>query len=227
MDSEAVLTTLREMLPGCMCVAAGPAMVSHLTKRERESLGRVRESRRREFESGRLYAKSALAMLGIADAELPIGPTFAPQWPEGIVGSITHVADDRFGGFFAAAAVARTETILAVGIDVELEESLDPRTWPIVLTKHELTRILQLPAETRRAEATFLWCAKEATFKALQQGIAPFKIDIERDAIGGDFIPTIVDNAWGRVRKGFLGHTACSQGLCLATAILLRETDHC
>jgi 4'-phosphopantetheinyl transferase EntD len=225
MDNEVILRTLRKMLPDCICVAAGPAMVAHLTKCERESLGPVNESRRREFESGRSYAKSALAMLGMPDAELPVGPTRAPQWPEGIVGSITHVADDRFAGYFAAAAVARTDSILAVGIDVELEESLDPQTWPIVLTKHELDRIFQLPADIRRAEATFLWCAKEATAKALQQEIDPSELDIERDVIGGAFLATFADNGGGRIRKGFLGHTACTQGLCLATAVHLRESD--
>jgi hypothetical protein len=37
-----------------------------------------------------------------------------------------------------AVAVARTDMIVAVGIDLEIEDSLDPRVWPYVLTQSEL-----------------------------------------------------------------------------------------
>ena len=83
MDSEKLCNTLREMLSADVCVAAGSALAMTLTARERESLGPADAERVREFESGRAYAKRALATLGMHNVDLPIGPNRAPVWPTG------------------------------------------------------------------------------------------------------------------------------------------------
>src|SRR5271165_6795043 len=115
MNGEELCGRLREMMPADVCVAAGRPLAMRLTARERASLGAADADRVREFESGRAYAKRALAMLGIDDVDLPIGPDRSPVWPIGVVGSISHVRCGRYG-MYAAAAVARTEVALAVGI---------------------------------------------------------------------------------------------------------------
>ena len=94
--------------------------------------------RMRELENGRMYAKRALAMLGIRDVDLPIAPNRSPLWPAGIVGSLTHVIG-RVDGHVAA-AVARTENVCALGIDIECESGLHPRLWDYVLTRRERER---------------------------------------------------------------------------------------
>ena len=114
MDSEKLCDTLREMLPAGVCVAAGPPIAMSLTAREQASLGPADAKRVREFESGRAYAKRALAMLGMHNVDLPIGPNRAPLWPSGVVGSITHVIDSRYGTY-AAAAVARADACAGGG----------------------------------------------------------------------------------------------------------------
>ena len=66
------------------------------------------ESRRHEFATARNCAHRALALLGEAPAPIVRRERGAPQWPAGIVGSITHCAGYR------AAAVARARDILRV-----------------------------------------------------------------------------------------------------------------
>ena len=224
MDNAKVLRTLREMLPACIFVAAGPPLAMPLTARERDSAWHLDECRTREFESGRAYAKQALAMLGMQNVELPIGPGRVPRWPSGITGSITHVIDHHFAGYFAA-AVARTDDVLAVGIDVEREDNLHPHTWPYVFTRRELNRILDFPADIRRREALFLWCAKEATTKIMEHPIDASELEIERDMTSGDFTATFNGTRGGRIPKQLVGRTACSQGLFLATTVLMQDLN--
>ena len=122
------------------------------------SLGPADAERVREFASGRAYAKRALATLGMHNVDLPIGPNRAPIWPNGVVGSIAHVRDSHYGTY-AAAAVARADAVLAVGLDFEMENSLHPHVWRHVLTKRELERILSLPAgSSSNRGAVYLVC---------------------------------------------------------------------
>jgi 4'-phosphopantetheinyl transferase EntD len=172
MDGEKLSRALRDTMPLDVCVTAGQALAMPLTARERASLGAVEANRFGEFESGRAYAKRALAMLGMRNVDLPIGSRRSAVWPTGVVGSITH---ERYGhdGTYVAAAVARTDAVLAGGVDFEIENSLHPHLWRHVLTKRELERILAFPVGTRRTEAQHIWCAKEATVKTMEEPFDP------------------------------------------------------
>jgi len=70
------------------------------------------EKRRREFTTARSCARAALAKIGVPPVAIPSGPRGAPEWPPGVVGSITHCAGYR------AAAVARASDLAALGIEV-------------------------------------------------------------------------------------------------------------
>jgi hypothetical protein len=225
MDNEKLLKVLQELLPDRICVAAGPPLATPLTARERESLGAADHNRIREFESGRAYARRALAMLGIHNVDVMIGPDRAPLWPAGVVGSISHVRNHLDSEYFAA-AVARTDVALAIGIDVEPEDSLHPSVWSHVLTNRELNYILDLPVSVRRAEAQFLWCAKEATIKTMLQPINPLEIEIERDAKCGGFTATCRASGLIHLPGKLRGRTAYSQGLFLATMVVLPGYCH-
>lgn len=205
-----------------VCVAAGSALAMPLTARELASLGTVDANRAREFESGRAYAKRALGMLGVHNVDLPIGPNRSPIWPTRVVGSITHVRNG-YCGTYAAAAVARTDVALAVGIDFEMEDSLHPHVWRHVLTKDELERILAFPVGSRRIEAQYLWCAKEATAKITEQPFDPSELEVTRDPISGDFMAKFADNNRKCLLSGLVGRTACLDGLLIATAVLPRD----
>jgi 4'-phosphopantetheinyl transferase EntD len=181
----------------------------------------------RELESGRVYAKRALAMMGIKDVDLPIAPDRSPLWPAGIVGSLTHLTGR--GAWQFAAAIARTTDLCAIGIDIEREVGLHPRLWNYILTQHELTRILAMPLHIRATEVQVAWCAKEALIKAVRKRIEPTDVDIERDPSSIDFVAIWrVPGPEKRPVEIWRGRIARSQGLILAAvarAATPRQTD--
>lgn len=69
--------------------------------------------RRQEFATARWCARQALTALGLP--AVPVLPDLhgAPQWPDSVLGSITHCTGYR------AAALARTSDITMLGIDSE------------------------------------------------------------------------------------------------------------
>ena len=117
--------------------------------------------RQAEFAAGRECAHAALAELGAPAGPVPPGPAGEPQWPAGIVGSLTHCADYR------ACAAARAETIAAIGIDAE-----PARPLPAGLIESVAAPAERWPlAELRLAHPELPWelllfCAKEAVYKA-------------------------------------------------------------
>ncbi|HEX6452667.1 MAG TPA: 4'-phosphopantetheinyl transferase superfamily protein, partial [Trebonia sp.] len=89
-----------------------PAEVA-LFPEEEAAVARAVGKRRQEFGSARNCAREALGRLGVPPAPILPGEKGAPQWPDGVVGSITHCAGYR------AAVVARARDLLTVGIDAE------------------------------------------------------------------------------------------------------------
>jgi 4'-phosphopantetheinyl transferase EntD len=206
MDTRVMLQAWHEILPACVCVSAGPMLdfAMPLTKRERDSAGMVEAERMHELENGREYAKRALAILGMCDVEIPIAPDRAPLWPDGVVGSLTHAMGRGDG--HVAAAVASMRAVCAVGIDVECEDSLQPRTWNYVMTACERKRILALPPHIRVAEAQTVWCAKEATAKAARRPIDPTDVEIVPAHTGSGFAAIWRAAAGSAARAGEIWH---------------------
>jgi 4'-phosphopantetheinyl transferase EntD len=130
---------------------------SALFPEEQSIIARAVDTRRREFATGRACARSALAQLGVAPVPILRGERNAPQWPAGIVGSITHCAGYR------AAAVARAGELLGVGIDAEPNQPLPDGVLRAIALPPEHAALRTLPAGT--AWDRLLFCAKEAIFK--------------------------------------------------------------
>ncbi len=115
------------------------------------------EKRRREFASGRLCARRALAELGIGPVAVPRGERGEPCWPAGVVGSITHCEGYR------ACAVARSREVAAVGIDAQRNAPLPEGVWERVAFGAELQRGREFVGV--HADA-LLFSAKESVYKA-------------------------------------------------------------
>jgi 4'-phosphopantetheinyl transferase EntD len=215
-----LLEAWRVLLPPCVKVSAGPLLnrAAPLTFTERASAGVVDEERLRELQSGRVYAKAALSMLGVDDIELPIGPDRAPVWPTGIVGSITHA---KYGGAsHIAAAVGRDFDVHAIGIDVEFAHDPHPDTWAFFLTERELKRISTLPAGSREIEVLNVWCVKEAGTKALRRTIDPTEIETDYDQNEDEYLISwdpIGDSP--QVARTLRGRTKRLLGFVMAAAI--------
>ena len=123
--------------------------------------------RRQEFATVRHCARTALAQLGYPPAPLLPGRRGAPQWPRGVVGSMTHCAGYR------AAAVAPSARMTAIGIDAEPDEPLPAGVLNAIARPEEVEHLARLATTCPVGPASgsptswerLLFCCKEAVFK--------------------------------------------------------------
>jgi 4'-phosphopantetheinyl transferase EntD len=116
-------------------------------------------SRRQEYVTGRACAHVAMKRLGVASAPILAGDRGEPQWPPGVVGSITHCAGLR------ACAVGRASEWLSVGIDAEPNAPLPPGLIGDIAVPAELAWLRQVDDGPTNWDR-LLFCAKEAIYKA-------------------------------------------------------------
>ena len=112
-----------------------------------------------EFAAGRLCARQALAQFGIVDFPLAVGSDRRPQWPEGVVGSITHT--HGFGG----AVVAPRERYRGIGVDAEVIGRVKPALWEKICTPQEIAWLEQLGGREQERLGALIFSAKEAFYK--------------------------------------------------------------
>lgn len=106
-------------------------------------------------------ARQALARLGKPAAPILPGHRRAPQWPAGIVGSLTHCYGYR------AAAVASAQVIVALGIDAEFHEPLPEGVADLVTVGTEPLMLGELQQKfPALCWDKLLFSAKESIFKA-------------------------------------------------------------
>jgi 4'-phosphopantetheinyl transferase EntD len=120
------------------------------------------QGRRRTFATGRACARRALGELGLAPVAIPRGARGEPCWPAGVLGSITHCDGYR------AAAVARSQELLCLGIDAEPHGSLPRGVLARIALARERSRLEQLAAEHPPVcWDRLLFSAKESVYKAI------------------------------------------------------------
>mgnify|MGYP001487090872 CR=1 FL=1 len=222
MNAFPLLEAWEELLPHQVHVSAGPylSLASQpLTQLEKSSAGPLSADRTQELETGRFYAKQALSRLGIPTIDLPMSPSRIPLWPEGTIGSITHVKKRAEGGH-CAAAVGRASDVHAIGIDAEYDTGFDARLWPTVLTTLELGQLRSISVEGREVEAIKRWCVKEAVTKAAQRVIEPMEIDTEPSYEGGWYEATTSCEPGSTCR--WIARTIRLNGFILASVIVPR-----
>jgi len=119
--------------------------------------------RQAEYLAGRLCAREALRRVTGQPGVPAVGEDRAPQWPLGVVGSITH------GDNWAAALVAQREQWRALGLDVErlLPAERAQRLQGEILTPAELQRLQDLDENARALRISLSFSLKESLFKAL------------------------------------------------------------
>lgn len=130
-----------------------------LSPEEEAVIARAVAKRKREFTTARHCARQALAKLGYPAMPLLPGERGAPQWPAGVVGSITHCAGYR------CAAVARESEVATVGIDAEPHKPLPDRILEAVALPSEQARLDKLPHSSIHWDRV-LFAAKECVYKA-------------------------------------------------------------
>ena len=147
-------------------VAVGEAFGDDVTEAtlfpaEEEAIARAVPKRRQEFITGRACARVALARLGLPPAAIPRGERGDPQWPAGVVGSITHCAGYRAG------AVAWQRDVRTIGLDAEPHGPLPSGVLPVVASAAEQALLAELAAADPQVHwDRLLFSAKESVYKA-------------------------------------------------------------
>jgi 4'-phosphopantetheinyl transferase EntD len=129
-----------------------------------EELERVRRAvpkRQREYACTRRLARRAFQQLGRAPAALLNDDARAPIWPQGLLGSVTHTAS------WCAVAVARSQELAALGIDVEAATPLARELIDRICLPGELARLDAFGSERLGLLAKAVFSAKESFYKAL------------------------------------------------------------
>jgi 4'-phosphopantetheinyl transferase EntD len=190
---------------------------------EEAAVARAVDKRRREFATVRACARDALGRLGVPAAPILPGLRGAPQWPAGIVGSMTHCAGYR------AAAVARATDLVTLGLDAEPHDVLPEGVLAHVSLPAERERLARLAAQ--RPEVCWdrlLFSAKESVYKAwfpLTQRWLDFEAaDLTIDPVAGTFdarllVPGPV--VAGRPLPGFSGRWLVGHGLVVTAIAVL------
>jgi 4'-phosphopantetheinyl transferase EntD len=182
---------------------------------EEEAVARAVDKRRREFSTGRACARAALTRLGLPPAPIPRGERGAPQWPAGVVGSITHCAGYRAG------AVAWRHDVRTIGLDAEPHGPLPPGVLNVVASPAEQARLAELAAKVPQVHwDRLLFSAKESVYKAwfplTGQWLGFDDAAIDFDPASGQFTARILLPE--PPVAGFTGRWLVEAGL-LATAI--------
>ena len=161
MTTESAHAIISAILPpGAVGVdALGGIPDAQLFPEEAAVVERAVEKRRREFAAGRCLARRALECLGIPAMPILPGSNREPQWPEGVVGAITHCSG------YCAAAVALSDSVAAIGIDAELNAALPDGVLRMVAREEEREWIHARTGDTISWDR-LLFSAKESVYKA-------------------------------------------------------------
>jgi 4'-phosphopantetheinyl transferase EntD len=154
---------LERILPQSVAVVATRDEIidAPLFALEEAVVGEAVEKRRREFTTARACARTALAQLGVAPRAIPSGPRGAPEWPTGIVGSITHCDG------YCAAAVARTRDLVTIGVDAEPNQPLPDGVLTEIALPDEREHLRRIARQAPGMSwDRLLFSIKESVYKA-------------------------------------------------------------
>lgn len=206
----------------------GPDGSATLYPEEAALVARTTDLRREEFTTVRACARRALAALGLPPAPVLPGVRNVPQWPRGVVGSMTHCADYR------AAVLARDTDLAMIGIDAEPDLPLPEGVLESIALPRELAWVRSGGVGERLCRDRLLFSAKEAVYKTWYPLLGT-ELDFDdadisfRHEVGEDGRPHGTFTARilrpqpgpdGRMMNGFTGRWMSDRGI-VVTAITL------
>ncbi|MEH0372825.1 4'-phosphopantetheinyl transferase family protein [Vibrio mimicus] len=133
------------------------------------TLNKAVNKRKAEYLAGRYVAREALKKLTQQNYQIPIGDNRAPQWPDGISGSITHTDT------YALAAVSYFSDHQIIGVDLEswMSPSLAQELAPRIIDAFEQSLLERCELEFYQG-ITLIFSAKESLYKALYPQVKQF-----------------------------------------------------
>ena len=148
---------IRARLPAGLALALewAPEHVNFDYPEEAAQVANAIVSRQAEYLGGRVCARAAMQMLGMAPCAILNDAWRAPIWPAGLVASISHSRG------LCAAIAGRTENYSALGLDLEQVGRLSEAALRRVMCPGEMERLGSEPNT-----GSLLFSAKEAFYKA-------------------------------------------------------------
>ena len=183
------LDRLEAMAQGFLPLGAAVRMldlrgtVPKATPGEQAAVRHAVAKRQHEFAGGRAAARNAMAALGLPPGEILQQADRAPQWPSGVVGSISH-CDTA-----CVSVVARVPDMVTIGIDIEEATPLDKALLTLICTPKEHDWLDRQTAQERLILAKLIFSAKEAAYKCQYPlsrdmfGFDGFDLDIDTQVI--------------------------------------------
>lgn len=191
-----------------------------LVANERLAVASAIGRRQQEFAAGRMAARAAMLRLGRKPEPVPMKSDRSPNWPSGLVGSISHSQTT------CVAVVALDCSWQSVGVDVEPDLSLSADLWDSILTPEEMRRVRQIPNEFQGRWAMRVFCAKEAYYKWVYSRVRTVLdfhdvvIDIDATMEGSRFSVRLLHNAaQGSISPSVEGTLSVTQGLLVGLLI--------
>jgi 4'-phosphopantetheinyl transferase EntD len=214
-----------EILPAVVACAEafGDPPDAVLFPDEEALLARAVDKRRREFTTGRHCARRALGALGVAPVPILPGEAGAPQWPSGVVGSITHCSGYR------AAAVASARDVTTIGLDAEPDQPLPDDVLKLISLPGERALLRDLAAAAPGTSwDRLLFSAKESVYKAwfplARRWLGFEDADITISATDGTFearLRVVAPVIGGSPLASFSGRWLARDGLILTAVTVL------
>jgi 4'-phosphopantetheinyl transferase EntD len=215
---------IEEILPAPVVAAEefGDVPDVVLFPEEEAAIAKAVDKRRREFSTARACARAALAKLGLPPVPIIPGLRGAPQWPPGVVGSITHCAGYR------ACAVARNDEVITIGLDAEPHDKLPVGVLDAISSATERARLAALTAAIPNVcWDRMLFSAKESVYKAwfplTRRWLGFEEASVDIDPVAGMFTAQLLTSGPvvnGAVLTGFEGRWLVRNCL-IATAIAI------
>ncbi|MGX1852344.1 4'-phosphopantetheinyl transferase family protein [Streptomyces sp. NPDC055299] len=194
-----------------------------LLPEEEPHVSRAVDKRVREFSAGRWCARRAMAGLGVPPVPVLPGPRGEPGWPAGLVGALTHCEG------YAAAVVARSTEVLALGIDAEPAQPLPDGVLQAVALPGERAGLPHHPDGAPPLPwDRMLFSAKESVYKAWYPMTGrPLGFEdafLSFDPDDGTFTARLLVPGWPLgedLLTGFRGRWAVRAGLVLTAVAVL------
>ncbi len=179
------------------------------------------QSRKNEFLLGRICASKAIEGLGVKAADVGVRSDGSPEWPESIVGSISHCNQ------CVIAIVAFAADYLSLGVDVEKEQYLDGSIVEYFCNRAELE---SLHYNIKRGiSPIMLFSAKEAVLKMASKKLrldltqlSQIQITIS-DSLD-EFTAQVYSDPWRNNKRKYNGIFIKDSGIVVSVAFEIPPT---
>ena len=168
-----------------------------------QSLERAVIKRQCEFFAGRYLAKLLLSDLGFPAIYLPTQNRL-PEWPDGILGSITHTRG------FVAVIATRDENFSGVGVD--WEKMMSEKTWSSIASRIVTDKEAALCPKgfSKSHWGTIIFSLKESIYKAFYPTVRTYfgfetVVILEVDIVSGCIVFEVIKDIGDSNLKGFVG----------------------